>query len=85
MHFVEIKLLAERQGFEPWVPFQVHRISSATHSTTLAPLQNLDHESDKPTQTKICKSNQTILPQKLTRWTGDKPYCFMDSICALVP
>lgn len=31
--------LAERQGFEPWVPSRVRRISSAVHSTTLPPLR----------------------------------------------
>ena len=30
--------MAERQGFEPWVPVRVRRISSAVHSTTLASL-----------------------------------------------
>ena len=30
---------AEARGFEPLVPFQVHRISSAAHSTTLARFQ----------------------------------------------
>ena len=33
------KGLAERVGFEPTVPFQARRISSAVHSTTLPPLQ----------------------------------------------
>ena len=33
--------LAERQGFEPWVPSRVRRISSAVHSTTLPPLREV--------------------------------------------
>jgi hypothetical protein len=31
--------MAERVGFEPTVPLQVRRISSAVHSTTLPPLR----------------------------------------------
>lgn len=31
--------MAERQGFEPWVPSRARRISSAVHSTTLPPLR----------------------------------------------
>ena len=34
-------LVAERVGFEPTVPFQARRISSAVHSTTLPPLQGV--------------------------------------------
>ena len=34
-----ISLLAERVGFEPTVPFQARRISSAVLSTTQPPLQ----------------------------------------------
>ena len=33
--------VAERVGFEPTVPFQARRISSAVHSTTLPPLQGV--------------------------------------------
>ncbi len=33
------RVVAERVGFEPTVPFQARRISSAVHSTTLPPLQ----------------------------------------------
>ena len=33
------EVLAERVGFEPTVPFQARRISSAVHSTTLPPLR----------------------------------------------
>jgi hypothetical protein len=33
------EILAERVGFEPTVPLQVRRISSAVHSTTLPPLR----------------------------------------------
>jgi hypothetical protein len=32
--------MAEREGFEPPIPLQVCRISSAVHSTTLPPLQS---------------------------------------------
>ena len=32
------KFLPERQGFEPWVPLQVQRISNPSRSTTPAPL-----------------------------------------------
>ena len=32
--------LAERQGFEPWVPARTHLISSQAHSAALAPLQS---------------------------------------------
>ncbi len=38
--------LAEREGFEPSVPFLIHRLSRSAHSTALAPLQvffNLTH------------------------------------------
>ena len=31
--------MAERQGFEPWVPLGTHLISSQAHSTALAPLR----------------------------------------------
>ncbi len=31
--------MAERVGFEPTIPLQVCRISSAVHSTTLPPLR----------------------------------------------
>ena len=31
--------LAERQGFEPWVPARTHLISSQAHSAALAPLR----------------------------------------------
>ena len=31
--------LAERQGFEPWVPLRVHTVSNRTHSAALAPLR----------------------------------------------
>ncbi len=31
--------MAERQGFEPWVPLPGQLISSQLHSTTLAPLR----------------------------------------------
>ena len=34
-----VGLLAERQGFEPWVPARTHLISSQAHSAALAPLQ----------------------------------------------
>ena len=34
-----LKPVAERVGFEPTVPFQARRISSAVHSTTLPPLR----------------------------------------------
>jgi hypothetical protein len=30
--------MAEREGFEPPVPFRVHMISNHAHSTTLSPL-----------------------------------------------
>ena len=33
------ELVAERQGFEPWVPARALLISSQAHSSTLAPLQ----------------------------------------------
>ncbi len=33
--------MAERVGFEPTIPLQVCRISSAVHSTTLPPLRSL--------------------------------------------
>ena len=33
--------MAERQGFEPWVPLQVQRISNPSRSTTPAPLQTI--------------------------------------------
>ncbi len=33
--------MAERVGFEPTVPLQARRISSAVHSTTLPPLRGL--------------------------------------------
>lgn len=33
--------MAERVGFEPTIPLQVCRISSAVHSTTLPPLRGL--------------------------------------------
>ena len=36
-----VRQLAERQGFEPWVPSRVRRISSAVHSTTLPPLREV--------------------------------------------
>ena len=36
-----MKSLAERQGFEPWVPLQVQRISNPSRSTTPAPLQTI--------------------------------------------
>ena len=32
-------MVAERQGFEPWVPLQVQRISNPSRSTTPAPLR----------------------------------------------
>ena len=32
-------IVAERQGFEPWVPLQVQRISNPSRSTTPAPLR----------------------------------------------
>lgn len=35
---------AEARGFEPLVPLRVHRISSATHSTTLARFQIIQHK-----------------------------------------
>ena len=35
-------ILAERVGFEPTVPFQVRRISSAVLSTTQPPLQGVE-------------------------------------------
>ena len=31
--------MAERQGFEPWVPARTHLISSQAHSAALAPLR----------------------------------------------
>ena len=31
-------IMAERQGFEPWVPLRVQRISNPSRSTTPAPL-----------------------------------------------
>ena len=31
--------MAERQGFEPWVPLQVQRISNPSRSSTPAPLR----------------------------------------------
>ena len=31
--------VAERQGFEPWVPARTHLISSQAHSAALAPLR----------------------------------------------
>ena len=34
--------LAERQGFEPWVPARTHLISSQAHSAALAPLRGGD-------------------------------------------
>jgi hypothetical protein len=34
-------IMAERVGFEPTIPLQVCRISSAVHSTTLPPLRGL--------------------------------------------
>lgn len=34
-------LLAERQGFEPWVPSRARRISSAVLSTTQPPLREM--------------------------------------------
>ena len=34
-------IMAERQGFEPWIPSRVCRISSAVHSTTLPPLREV--------------------------------------------
>ena len=33
--------MAERQGFEPWDPFQSHPLSKRAHSTTLAPLHGV--------------------------------------------
>ena len=36
------RVVAERVGFEPTVPFQARRISSAVHSTTLPPLRGAD-------------------------------------------
>ncbi len=42
------KYMAERQGFEPWVPLRAHRISSAAHSTTLAPLLLMGRRCGKP-------------------------------------
>ena len=38
---VALHIVAERQGFEPWVPLQVQRISNPSRSTTPAPLQTL--------------------------------------------
>ena len=38
---VAMHIMAERQGFEPWVPLQVQRISNPSRSTTPAPLQTL--------------------------------------------
>ena len=35
----EVKLLAEEQGFEPWIRLTVYRISSPAHSTTLPSLR----------------------------------------------
>ena len=37
-----VRPVAERVGFEPTVPFQARRISSAVHSTTLPPLRGAD-------------------------------------------
>ena len=36
---VQNRRLAERQGFEPWVPARTHLISSQAHSAALAPLR----------------------------------------------
>lgn len=38
-HFI----LAERQGFEPWVTLLPHTRSRRANSTTLAPLRSLDY------------------------------------------
>ena len=38
---VALHIVAERQGFEPWVPLQVQRISNPSRSTTPAPLQTI--------------------------------------------
>ena len=35
----QLIFMAERVGFEPTIPLQVCRISSAVHSTTLPPLR----------------------------------------------
>ncbi len=34
--------MAEREGFEPSVPFLVHTISSRAHSATLSPLHSIN-------------------------------------------
>ena len=36
---LEVLVLAERQGFEPWIRLTVYRISSPAHSTTLPSLR----------------------------------------------
>lgn len=41
LHCMIIMFMAERVGFEPTIPLQVCRISSAVHSTTLPPLRGL--------------------------------------------
>jgi hypothetical protein len=35
------RLMAERQGFEPWVELPPQRFSRPPHSTALAPLRSL--------------------------------------------
>ena len=40
--------VAERQGFEPWVPLQAQRISNPPRSTTPAPLRGGRGGGDKP-------------------------------------
>ena len=37
------EMKAERQGFEPWVPFRAHRFSRPAQSATLSPLRNADN------------------------------------------
>ncbi len=36
------QFVAERQGFEPWVPLQVQRISNPSRSSTPAPLHTIE-------------------------------------------
>ena len=54
---VALHIVAERQGFEPWVPLQVQRISNPSRSTTPAPLQTLQF---RPSRCQVIKKLQII-------------------------
>lgn len=59
--------MAERVGFEPTIPLQVCRISSAVHSTTLPPLR-------------MRERLRCALLLNINGWTDKRNFVFMSQI-----